>query len=85
MRRYEVVPSMGAISSPWDNAVTESLMSTIKTECTHRHTFKTRDEARLEIFDYIEVFYNKLRIHSAIGNLSPMEYEDMMSKEAVPA
>lgn len=85
MRRYEIVPSMGAISSPWDNAVTESLMSTIKVECVHRQTFKARDDARLEIFDYIEVFYNRLRIHSALGNLSPMEFEDIMQQEAIPA
>lgn len=85
MRRYGIVPSMGAIASPWDNAVTESLMSTIKAECIHRQPFKTRDDARLEIFDYIEAFYNKLRIHSALGNLSPVEYEAMMQREAVPA
>lgn len=85
MRRHGIIPSMGSISSPWDNAVTESLMSTIKTECVHRQTFKTRDDARLEIFDYIEVFYNRLRIHSALGNLSPMEFEDIMQQEAVPA
>ena len=85
MRRYGIVPSMGAIASPWDNAVTESLMSTIKVECIHRQTFKTRDDARLEIFDYIEAFYNKLRIHSALGILSPVEHEAMMQREAVPA
>lgn len=59
-------------------------MSTIKTECVHRQTFKTRDDARLEILDYIGVFYNRLRIHSALGNLSPMEFEDIMQQEAVP-
>jgi transposase InsO family protein len=85
MRRFGIIPSMGSISSPWDNAVTESLMSTIKTECVHRQAFKTRDDARLEIFDYIEVFYNRLRIHSALGNLSPMEFEDIMQQQAVPA
>lgn len=85
MRRYDITPSMGAISSPWDNAITESLMSTIKVECVHRQTFKTRDDARLEIFDYIETFYNKLRIHSALGNLSPIEFEAMMQERAISA
>jgi len=85
MRRYGITPSIGAIASPGDNAVTESLMSTIKVECIHRRTFKTRDDARMDIFDYIEVFYNKMRIHSALGNLSPTEYEAKMQKEAVPA
>ena len=66
---------MGAISSPWDNAVTESLMSTIKSECVHRQTFKNREIAKLEIFDYIERFYNPLRIHSALGNMTPNEFE----------
>ncbi len=76
---------MGSISAPWDNAITESLMSTIKVECVHRQTFRTRDDARLDIFDYIEVFYNRMRIHSSLGNLSPMEYEAMMLEEAIPA
>ena len=66
---------MGSIASPWDNAVTESLMSTIKMECVHRFIFKTREEAKLEIFDYIERFYNRVRIHSSLGDLSPLEYE----------
>lgn len=82
MRNHGIVPSMGAISSPWDNAVTESLMSTIKMECVHRQTFKTREEAKLEIFDYIECFYNRLRIHSGIGYMSPVEYEAKMLGES---
>ncbi len=75
MRKHRIVPSMGAIASPWDNAVTESLMSTIKAECVHRSTFRTREEAKLEIFQYIEQFYNRIRMHSALGYLSPWEYE----------
>lgn len=85
LRANGIIPSMGAISSPWDNAATESLMSTIKAECTDRHYFKTREEAKLEIFDYIETFYNRLRIHSAIGNMSPIEFETIMLDEAIPA
>jgi|GEM_PF-2963710 len=49
-----IIPSMGAISSPWDSAVTESLMSTTKMECTDETTFKTKDNARLTVF--IETF-----------------------------
>jgi transposase InsO family protein len=75
MKKYNVVPSMGAIASPWDNAVTESLMSTIKSECVHCKTYKTKDEAAVEIFEYIESFYNRLRLHSALGYMSPLEYE----------
>lgn len=76
MRKYGIRPSMGGIASPWDNAATESLMSTIKTECIHGRTFQSREEAQMEIFDYIERFYNKLRMHSALGYQSPKEYED---------
>ena len=75
LERSGILPSMGAISSPWDNAVTESLMSTIKSECVHRQTFENREIAKLEIFDYIERFYNPLRIHSALGNMTPNEFE----------
>lgn len=75
MKANGIIPSMGAIASPWDNAACESLMSTIKMECVHRRTFTTREEAKLEIFSYIETFYNTLRLHSALGYLSPVEYE----------
>jgi transposase InsO family protein len=80
LRINGIILSMGAISSPWDNAVTESLMSTIKSECTDETTFKTRDDARLAIFDYIEVFYNQIRMHSALGYLSPEEFETSMQR-----
>ena len=75
MREAGIRPSMGAISSPWDNAVTESLMGCIKSECVHARTFDSREQAALEIFDYIEGFYNPVRIHSALGWLSPDEFE----------
>jgi transposase InsO family protein len=67
---------MGAIASPWDNAITESLMSTIKAECTDINTYKSIKEATLDIFDYIEVFYKKHRFHSSLGMMSPMEFEE---------
>lgn len=76
MREFGIRPSMGSISSPWDNAATESLMGIIKSECVHARTYATRDEAALEIFDYIECFYNRRRIHSALGWISPEEYEE---------
>lgn len=75
MRAFGIRPSMGAVQAPGDNAITESLMSTIKTECVHRQTFKTKEEAKIEIFDYIECFYNRLRLHSGIGYMSPDDYE----------
>ncbi|WP_417046474.1 transposase [Enorma massiliensis] len=85
MREAGVRPSMGAISSPWDNAAMESLMGLIKAECVHARTFETRERAALKIFDYIEAFYNRVRIHSALGNLSPEEFEARHMEEAAAA
>jgi len=76
LQEYGIKPSMGSIASPWDNAVTESLMSTIKAECTDIKLYKSVKEATLDIFDFIEVFYNRLRFHSALGMMSPMEFEE---------
>lgn len=73
MRDAGVEPSMGSISPPWGNAAMESLMGPIEAECVHAGTFETRERASLEIFEYIEAFYNRVRIHSAPGNLSPAE------------
>lgn len=85
MRENGIRPSMGAAPSPWDNAVTESLMGVIKSECVHARTFDSREQAALEIFDYIECFYNRVRIHSAIGWMSPADYEAKMLEEAAEA
>jgi DNA-binding transcriptional regulator YhcF (GntR family) len=59
----------------WDNAAMESFFSSLKTERTGRKTYRTRDEARADVFDYIERFYNQKRRHSTIGFMSPMEFE----------
>ena len=59
----------------WDNAVSESFFHTLKVELIHQTTFKTREQAKQEIFEYIEVFYNRLRMHSANDYLSPVEFE----------
>lgn len=77
-------PSMGSISSPWDNAVTESLMGVVKSECVHARTFDSREQAAIELFEYIERFCNRLRIHSALGWLSPAELEAAHRKEDRP-
>jgi putative transposase len=81
MREHGIRPSMGSIASPWDNAPTESFMGILKRECVHRKTFETREQAQLEIFEYIECFYNRLRMHSALGFMSPMEFEEKMTKK----
>jgi putative transposase len=67
--------SMSRSGNVWDNAVMESFFSTLKIERCHWNVYRTRDEARSDVFDYIERFYNLTRRHSALGNQSPMEYE----------
>jgi len=67
--------SMGRTGSCYDNAVTESFFHTLKTEHIYFHHYDTRQEARTSIFEYIETFYNQLRLHSTLGNLSPMQFE----------
>jgi putative transposase len=67
--------SMSRTGNVWDNAAMESFFSSLKTERTARKTYRTRDEAKADIFDYIERFYNPRRRHSTNGYLSPMEFE----------
>ena len=66
----------------WDNAVSESFFSALKLELVHHRGFRSRQEARDEVFDYIEVFYNRERIPSAAGYLSPAEYEEKYKRAA---
>ena len=70
------VPLMGSISSPWDNAAMKSPMGIVKAECVHARTYATREEASLDLFEYIEVVYNRARIHSALDYFSPVEFEE---------
>ncbi len=66
---------MGTVGDCFDNAMAESLFATLECELIDREVFKTREEARTKIFDYLETFYNPRRRHSALDYLSPMEYE----------
>jgi transposase InsO family protein len=68
--------SMSRKGNCWDNAVAESFFATLKVELVYQTTFQTRDEARSELFEYIEVFYNRVRRHSALGYISPADFED---------
>jgi transposase InsO family protein len=85
MREHGIRPSMGSVASPWDNAPTESLMGTIKCECVHARTFDSREQAAIEIFEYIECFYNRLRLHSSLGYMSPMEFEEAHAERPLAA
>ena len=66
---------MGSRGDAYDNAACESCISTLKEEWIKRHTYESRDQARLSIFRYIETFYNPRRRHSSLGGISPDEYE----------
>jgi putative transposase len=75
MADHGVVCSMSRSGNVWDNAAMESFFSSLKTERTTRRMYRTRDDAKADVFDYIERFYNPKRRHSTIGYLSPMEFE----------
>jgi transposase InsO family protein len=72
---------MGRVGTAYDNAAAESLFATIKRELVHRHRFPTRAAARTAIFEFIEVFYNRRRLHSSIGYMSPAEFERRLHEE----
>ena len=71
--------SMSRKSMPYDNAVMESFFSSLKQELTHHERFAGLDEARQKLFDYIEVFYNRQRLHSSLGYRTPVEQEQLAS------
>jgi transposase InsO family protein len=68
--------SMSRKGNCWDNAVAESFFGALKSELIHRQPFKERKEAEMAIFDYIEIFYNRTRLHSTLGYVSPAEFEE---------
>ena len=75
MAEHGVTCSMSRSGNCWDNAAMESFFSSMKTERVARKVYRSRDEARADVFDYIERFYNSKRRHSTIGYISPMEFE----------
>lgn len=74
--------SMGAKGCAYDNSAAESFFATLKKDLIHRQSWSTREEARRAIFDYIEVFYNRKRLHTTLGYLSPEEFE--MINQSLP-
>ncbi|QEL16848.1 IS3 family transposase [Limnoglobus roseus] len=75
LRRHGMVWSMSGVGQCWDNAVVESTFGRLKQELVHGETYATRDAARASIFEYVEVFYNRVRRHSTLGYVSPAEFE----------
>ena len=76
LKEAGLLPSMGSVADAYDNSLAESFVSTLKRELIHRHSWPNRQIARSAIFEYIEGFYNTRRRHSALGHLSPSEYEE---------
>jgi putative transposase len=75
LHSWHILPSMSALGRCYDNAAMESFWSTLKTELIHQSAFQDLADARLALFDYIETFYNRKRLHSALGFKSPVEFE----------
>ena len=83
-KENNITQSMSRKGECHDNAVAESFFNTIKTELINQQTYQTRRQAKSSIFEYIEVFYNKVRRHSTIGYYSPNGYEKMFYKGRLP-
>ena len=75
IKSNKLIGSMSRRGNCWDNAIAESFFHTLKVELVHQEIYKTRDEARTSIFQYIETFYNRKRMHSSIDYKTPDEVE----------
>ena len=78
-----ILASMGTVGDCFDNAVAESFFATLKVELLHRQDWETRTAARLAIFEFIEVWYNRQRRHSTLGYATPTEYESLAQEGAI--
>ena len=76
LRESGVAASMGSVGDCYDNAMAESFFATLETELIDRSDWATPAEAKAAVFEYIEVFYNRIRRHSSLGNLSPEQFEE---------
>lgn len=77
IRQHGVVRSMSRKGNCYDNAVAESFFSSLKNELIHHRLYQTREQARSEIFEYIELFYNRQRIHQSLNYQTPVKYEQI--------
>ena len=73
--RHGITCSMSGVAQCWDNAPVESFFASLKRELVHDGQYTTREQAKASIFEYVEVFYNRVRRHSSLGFLSPAEFE----------
>lgn len=84
--KYPLVKrSMGRKGNCWDNAVAESFFKTLKAECVYQNIFETKQQAALIVFEYIEIWYNRKRLHSALGYRSPQDFEKQLNKQIIAA
>ena len=77
LKNHDMISSMSRTGNCYDNAVAESFFKTIKVELARKQKFNTINEARAAIFEYIEIFYNRKRLHSTLGYVSPVEFEQI--------
>jgi putative transposase len=83
LAQHEIQPSMSRKGNCWDNAVAESFFHTLKTALIYLEDFDTREQAQTAVFEYIEVFYNRQRCHSANGYLAPLAYEQALKTNEI--
>ena len=83
LRQHGIEPSMSRKGNCWDNAVAESFFHTLKTELIYLEDYDTHEEAQSAVFEYIEVFYNRQRCHSANGYLAPLLYEQAVKTNEI--
>jgi transposase InsO family protein len=83
-RAAGIAQSMGSRGDRFDNSVAESFFATLKKELFRRRTWPTKAELRTEVFDYIEVFYNRQRRHKTLGQISPVDFENGLSAPTGP-
>jgi transposase InsO family protein len=83
LARHGMLQSMSRKGECWDNACAETFFKTLKTELIGQRIYRTREEAKAAIFEYIEVFYNRVRLHSYLGYTTPAEYEQDSLRQSV--
>jgi transposase InsO family protein len=84
LRRHQLIPSMSRPANPYDNASCESFMKTLKREEIYANEYQDLDHLRTNIVEFIDGYYNRCRLHSALGYRPPEEFEQMAAAEAIP-
>ena len=83
LQKYGIQPSMSRKGNCWDNAAMDSFFGTLKDECVGETFYSSHEEAKSEIFTYIEAYYNRVRRHSTLGYVSPIQYESRGGKRTL--